>query len=197
MTSDNDKSAESLASGITDTIKEYLNVVESTGTSLASEVKQLFDDLTVKVTEVAGSVTETTVSMAEKVTVKEPAELIRSLLEEVKHASEVSIQVIGERFDDLRNRVEDSGESVPKTKAATKKKTARKKTASKKKAVAKKKAVVKKRSAAKKKVVKKQVAKKKVVKKKVAKKQTSKKSPAPKKQATRKKAVSKRVSKKQ
>ena len=190
---------ESPAAGITGTIRGFIDEVEQTSTSLASEVKQHFDDLTERVSHVVNNAAETTVSMAEKVTVKDPAELIRGLLEEIKQASEVSIQVIGDRFDDLANRAKSAGEEMP-VKKASKKKAAKKKVAKKK--VAKKK--VAKKTVAKmkvtmKKVAKKQVAKKQVAKKKVVKKAAGKKRAAPKKKAStrNKKATLKRkVSKK-
>ncbi len=161
MKSDKKKSSEETpgepAAGITGTIKGFIEEVENTSSSLASDVKQHFDDLTVRVSDVVSSAAETTVSMAEKVTVKDPAELLRGLLQEIKQASEVSIKVIGDRFDELVHRAKDSAEETPKKKVskkrATKKKTAKKKVA--KKAVAKK--------TAKKKVVKKTASKKKAV----------------------------------
>jgi len=152
---------------IKDTLKGYVDEVENTSSTLAAEVKQLFDELTEKVSEVASSAAETTVSMAEKVTVRDPADLIKGLLEEVKQAGEISIKAIGDRFDELRQNVLSSAEESPQGK--TKKKAAKKKAAKKK--AAKKKAAKKK--VAKKKVAKKKVAKKKVVKKSVTKKKTA------------------------
>ena len=108
---------------------------------------------------------ETTVAVAEKVTVKEPAELIRGLLEDVKDAGEASIKTITERFEALRSHAEESVTSFGEKKAA-KKKAAKKKTAKKK--AAKKK--VAKKKAARKKEAKKKVARKKAAKKKVARK---------------------------
>lgn len=179
------ESVENPDGGIKGTIKGFMSEVENTGASLASEVKQLFDDLTDKVSEVAGSAAETTVSMAEKVGVKDPSDLIRSLLEEVKQASEVSIQAISDRFEGLRDHVknsaEDSTEKTAGKKRVTKKKTAKKKVTKKaqpKKKVAKKTAAKKtaiKKAATKKKVAKKTLAKKKVVKKKVTKRKAVKK----------------------
>lgn len=178
------------AAGITDSIKGFIEEVENTSSSLASEVKQHFDDLTVRVSDVVSSAAETTVSMAEKVTVKDPADLIRGLLEEIKQASEVSIKVIGDRFDELAHRAKGTTDEAPEKKAKKKsaKKAAAKKTA--KKAAAKKKA-------AKKKVVKKAASKKKAVaKKKVVKKATSKKRQVAKKAAARKKVVKKAATRK-
>jgi len=137
------KSASS-AGGISDTIKGFAHEVEETSASLASEVKQHFDDLTLRVSNVVSSAAETTVSMAEKVTVKDPADLLRGLLDEIKQASEVSIDVIKNRFDELRNKAKDEVAEAPSKPA--------------------------KKKVAKKKVAKKKVAKKKVAKKKVAKK---------------------------
>lgn len=175
----NEETSESAAAGITDSIKGFIEEVEQTSSSLASEVKQHFDDLTVRVSEVVGSAAETTVSMAEKVTVKDPADLIRGLLEEIKQASEVSIKVIGARFDELAHRAKSSSEESPKKKAS-KKRVAKKKTAKKK---------VVKKAAAKTKATAKKVAKKKVVKKPVAKKAASKKKTAAKKPVARKKTA--------
>ena len=179
----NEESSESPAAGITATIKGFIDEVENTSSSLASEVKQHFDDLTVRVSDVVSSAAETTVSMAEKVTVKDPADLLRGLLEEIKQASEISIEVIGNRFDELVHRAKSSEEEPQKK--ASKKRAAKKKTA--KKAAAKKK--VAKKKVAKKKVAKKSVAKKKVAKKKVVKKAATKKKSPAKKTVVRKKAA--------
>jgi hypothetical protein len=177
--------SESPAAGITDTIKGFIEEVENTSSSLASDVKQHFDDLTLRVSDVVSSAAETTVSMAEKVTVKDPAELLRGLLHEIKEVSEVSIKVIGDRFDELAHRAKGSTEEEPKKKAS-KKRVAKKKTAKKKVA---KKAVAKR--TAKKKVAKKAVAKK-TAKKKVVKKAASKRKAVAKKTVARKKTVSKK-----
>jgi len=194
MKSDKKKSSETTpgesAAGITGTIKGFIDEVENTSSSLASDVKQHFDDLTVRVSDAVSSAAETTVSMAEKVTVKDPAELLRGLLQEIKQASEVSIKVIGDRFDELAHRAKDSAEETPKKKVS-KKRAAKKKTAKNKVA---KKAVAKK--TAKKKVVKKTASKKKTVarKKTVSKKKTAaKKTPARKKTASKKKTVAKKT----
>jgi len=145
---------------IKDTARGFVDEAEKTGTALVAEVRELFDDLAKKVASVASTAAETTVSMAEKVTIKEPAELVRGLLDEVKDAGEASLQTIGKGFDELRDRVLSSGD-----KASSGKKD--KKATKKKKAVAKKKA-------AKKKVVKKKAAKKKTaVRKKAAAVKTS------------------------
>jgi len=199
MKSDKKKSSEENveepAAGITGAIRGFVEEVENTSSSLASDVKQHFDDLTVRVSDVVSSAAETTVSMAEKVTVKDPAELLRGLLQEIKEASEISIKVIGDRFDELVHRAKDSAEETPKKKVtkkrATKKKTAKKKTA--KKAVVKKtakKKVVKKTASRKKAVAKKTVAKKKTVSKK---KRVAKKTPARKRAASKKKTVAKKT----
>jgi predicted DNA-binding protein len=150
---------------IRDAIKGFVSEVENTSISLASEVKQRFDDLAEKVSDVAGGVAETTASVAGKVNVKDPADLIRGLLEEVKEASEISMKVIGDRFEDLRHHALSSTDETPARKKASKKKTAKKKAAKKKvvkKAAAKKKAAPRKKAAGKK-VVKKSAAKKKTV----------------------------------
>ena len=186
------KASESSADGIKGTIKGFIEEVENTSVSLASEVKQHFDDLTERVSDVVGNAAETTVSMAEKVTVKDPAELIKGLLDEIKHASEVSIQVIGDRFEELRHNVLSTDEKKPRKKAA-KKRGAKKKTVKKKTA----KKVASKKKAAKKKVVRKAVAKKAVAKKKAAKTKVSKKAGAKKtvskkKTATKKKTTAKK-----
>jgi len=191
-----EETTEGPAAGITGTIKGFIEEVENTSSSLASEVRQHFDDLTVRVSDVVSSAAETTASMAEKVTVKDPADLIRGLLEEIKQASEVSIKVIGDRFDELAHRAKSTADEAPKKKA--KKKDAKKKGAKKKaaKKTAKKTTAAKKKSA-KKKVLKKAaskkkaVAKKKVTRKKVVKKTTSKKRPVAKKTAAKKKVVKK------
>ena len=142
------------------TAKGFLNEVEKHGTALAGDVKGVFDGLTEKVSSLASSAAESTAAVAEKVTIKDPAELLRGLLEDVREAGEASVKTIGERFDALRSHAEDSVSTVGVKKAAKKK-------------------------AAKKKAAKKKVAKKKVAKKKAAKKKAAKKKAA-KKKATRK-----------
>jgi hypothetical protein len=125
------------------TAKGFMNEVEKHGSALAGEVKEVFDGLTAKVSSLASSAAESTVAVAEKVTIKEPAELLRGLLEDVREAGEASVKTIGERFDALRSHAEETvsaagGKKAAKKKAA-KKKAAKKKAAKKK--AAKKKAV--------------------------------------------------------
>lgn len=192
------------ANKLKEAISRFIEEAENTGTSLASEVKQLFDDLTEKISGIAASAAETTVSMAEKVAVKDPAELMRNLLEEVRQAGEVSLQAIGEQFDELRQRVAQvsSGEAAPKTvkkrvvkKKAAPKKSVPKKTAAKKKVAKKtpvKKATVKK-TAAKKAPIKKRSVSKKTAKKSAVKKAPVKK-PAARKTSARKKVANKPIS---
>ena len=192
-----EETIEGAAAGITGSIKGFIEEVENTSSSLASEVKQHFDDLTVRVSDVVSSAAETTVSMAEKVTVKDPADLLRGLLEEIKQASEVSIKVIGDRFDELANRAKTATDEAPKKKAkkkTAKKKAAKKKVAKKKAAKKKvvKKAASKKKAVTKKKAAKKKIAKKKVVKKAVAEKKTVKKTASRKKTVARKKTAGKK-----
>ncbi len=139
---------------IAEAAKGFVDEAEKTGTALVGEVRALFDDLASKVASVASSAADTTATMAEKVTIKEPAELARGLLEDVKSASEASLQTIGKGFDELRDRVLSSTGKSASGKSKDKKATKKKKTAAKKK------------------TVKKKVAKKKVAKKKVAKKKT-------------------------
>ena len=75
------KTAKGTASSLKDTAAGFLDEVEKHGSALAGDVRQLFDTLSEKVSGLASSAAETTVAVAEKVTVKEPAELIRGLLE--------------------------------------------------------------------------------------------------------------------
>jgi len=175
------KAAKGTAGSLKDTAAGFLDEVEKHGSALAGDVKQLFDTLTDKVSGLASTAAETTVAVAEKVTVKEPAELLRGLLEDVKDAGEASIKTIAERFEALSSHAEKSVSGFG-GKAGAKKKVAKKKVAKKK--VAKKK--VAKKKVAKKKVAKKKVAKKKVAKKKVAKKKVAKKKAAKKKAARKK-----------
>ncbi len=140
-----------------ETAKGFLDEAEKTGTALLGEVKELFDELANKVADVAGSAAETTASVAEKVTIKEPAELARGLLADVKDAGEASLRTIGKGFDELRDRVLSSSEKASSGKSKDKKTTRKKKTAAKKKATKKKVAKTKKK-----------VAKKKAAKKKAA-----------------------------
>ncbi len=134
---------------IAEAAKGFVDEAEKTGTALVGEVRELFDDLAKKVADVASSAADTTASMAEKVTIKEPAELVRGLLEDVKNASEASLKTIGNGFDELRDRVLTSTGKAASGKAKEKKATKKKKTASKKKAAKKK--VAKKKTAARKK----------------------------------------------
>jgi adenylate kinase len=155
--------AKSATRSFKETAAGFLDEVEKHGSMLAGEVKELFDTLTEKVSDMASAAAETTAAVAEKVTIKEPAELLRGLMEDVKEAGEASIKTITERFEALRSQAEKSVSAAGKKKVA-KKKAAKKKAAKKK--AAKKKAAKKK--AAKKKVAKKKAAKKKAAKKKVA-----------------------------
>ena len=175
------KTEKGTASSLKNSAAGFLDEVEKHGSALAGDVRQLFDSLSEKVSGLASAAAETTVAVAEKVTVKEPAELIRGLLEDVKDAGEASIKTITERFEALRSHAEESVTSFGEKKAA-KKKAAKKKAAKKKVA---KKAVTKKK-VAKKKVAKKKVAKKKVAKKNVAKKKVDRKKAAKKKVARKK-----------
>jgi flagellar hook-basal body complex protein FliE len=183
--------------GITGTIKGFITEVEDTSASLASDMKQHFDDLTMRVSEVVSSAAETTVSMAEKVTVRDPADLLRGLLEEIKHASEVSAEVIKGRFDDLAKKAEKETEEAPKSKSkkkAAKKGTRKKKPIQKaKKKVAKKKKVAAKKASAKKTASKKRPAMKKSPSKRPAgRKKAAAKKTASKKTASKKKSISKK-----
>ncbi|MEN8762290.1 MAG: hypothetical protein ABF290_07630 [Thiogranum sp.] len=169
------KTAKGTASSLKETAAGYLDEVEKHGSALAGDVRQLFDTLTDKVSGLASTAAETTVAVAEKVTVKEPAELLRGVLEDVREASEVSLKTITDSFEALRSHAEKSvsaigGKAVVEEKVA--KKTVAKKKVAKKK-VAKK--TVAKKKVAKKKVAKKAVAKKKVAKKKVARKKVARK----------------------
>ena len=190
-----DKTASpSSEAGITGSIKGFITEVEETSASLASDMKQHFDDLTMRVSEVVSSAAETTASMAEKVTVKDPADLLRGLLEEIKQASEVSAEVIKGRFDDLTKKAKQETEEAPKGKSKTKK--AAKKGTKKKKPgqKTKKKVATKKRSAAKKSSAKKTASKKRPAMKKSASKKAAGKKKATAKKTPAKKAASKKKS---
>ena len=132
---------------IKDTAKGFVDEAEKTGAALVGEVKELFDDLAKKVASTANAAAETTVSMAEKVAIKEPAELARGLLEHVKDASEASLRTIAKGFDELRDHALSSSDKASSGKSKGKKATKKKKAAAKKK-VAKKKAAVRKEAAA-------------------------------------------------
>ncbi len=173
------KKAKGAGQGIKGTAKGFVDEAEKTASALVGDVKELFDNLAQKVAGVASTAADTTASMAGKVTIKDPAELVRGLLEDVKEASEASMRTIGKGFDELRDRVMSSSEKAPSGKAKAKKATAKKKASAKK--TVKKKATKK----ATKKAVKKTV-------KKVAKKKTARKVAA-KKAATRKTAARKKV----
>ena len=169
----------------------FLEEVEKTGKILLDEVKQLFDSLSDRVAGLAGTAAEATMTVAEKVT-KEPGELLKVVVSEVREAGEVSLQAIGDSFDLLKEKVVGS----PPT-AAPRKKRAQKKTA--RKSAGKKKAAVKRRATTQKKVAVKgrPVAKKKALTSKkrvsVKKKAASKKKVAAKKQTARKKKVARRA----
>ena len=186
-----DKTAKGAGQGIRDTAMGFVDEAEKTGAALVGEVKELFDNLTHKVAGVASAAADTTASMAGKVTIKEPAELVRGLLEDVKDASEASLRMIGKGFDELRDSVLSSSGKASSGTAKGKKATVKKAASAKKKAA--KKATSKTTQRAAKKVVKKTTKKaakktaKKAAKKKTAKKSTAKKV-ATKKTAARKKA---------
>ena len=177
------KEAKVAGKGIKGTAKGFVEEAEKTGAALVDEVKELFDNLAHKVAGVAGAAADTTASVAGKVSIKDPAELIRGLLEDVKEAGETSMRMIGKGFDELRDKVISSSEKAPSTKAKAKKKTV-KKTSSAKKRVTKKVAKKTTKKAAKKTA-------KKVVKKKVAKKSSVKKVAARKTAARKKASLSK------
>jgi hypothetical protein len=96
-----EKATRSVADAATDLIGE----VERTAETLTTEVKQLFDSLTEKVAATASAAAETTASVAGKVGVKDPSQLIRGLLGEVKAAGETSLNVISEGFNTLRRQL--------------------------------------------------------------------------------------------
>jgi hypothetical protein len=180
----------------------FVEEVEKAGSGLIGEVKQLFDDLSGKLSRVAEAAVDTTSVVAQKVG-KEPAHYIGGLLREVHEAGEASVKAIGESFDALRDRVMSRAEEQPMSeavegtakKAATRaservdvqakkaeerpaarkpaKKTATKKTATKKKTTAKKQTTTKKTT----------------TKKAATKKATSKKKATGKKKVTSKKAA--------
>jgi hypothetical protein len=145
----------------------FLNEVEKTANSIIDEVKELFENLSGKVSDVASSAADATASMAEKVST-EPAEKLKDLMQDVKEVGEASVKTIGERFDGLKDYIltsvpqtgAEKGKKVAKkaaakkkvAKKASKKKAAAKKKASRKKAAAKKKVSAKKKTASKKKV---------------------------------------------
>jgi hypothetical protein len=89
---------------------------EKTAASLGDEIKRLFDSLAKKAAHVATAAAETTASVTEKVAIKEPANLARSLLREIKTAGERSLQVIGDGFDGLRRRVSAESEEADRNK---------------------------------------------------------------------------------
>ncbi len=177
------KKAKGAGQGIKGTAKGFVDEAEKTASALVGDVKELFDNLAQKVAGVASTAADTTASMAGKVTIKDPAELVRGLLEDVKEASEASMRTIGKGFDELRDRVMSSSEKAPSGKAKAKKATAKKKASAKK--TVKKKATKKTTKKATKKAAKKTV--KKVAKKKAARKVAAKKA------ATRKTAARKKV----
>jgi len=198
-----EKPSESPAAGLKDTIKGYVQEVENTSESLASEVKQHFDDLTERVSSLVSGAAETTVSMAEKVTIKDPAQLIKGLLEEIKQVSEVSLKVISDRFDELRHRALSSTDETDTVRKTAKKKPATRKKVAAKKAGAKKKVAARKKVVTKKKVVRKAAGKKKAAarkttasKKKTAARKTTasgKKTVARKKTAAKKKVTARKT----
>ena len=62
-----EKAEQGIGDSIADTATEFIGEVEKAGEALVTEVKQLFDGLTDKVTDVANTAAETTVSVAGKV----------------------------------------------------------------------------------------------------------------------------------
>jgi hypothetical protein len=160
--------------------KGLLEEIEKTAEYLVGEVKALFDSLTEKVSGVAGAAAETTAAVAEKVAIKEPAHLIRGLIEDVRQAGETSLGVIADGFEGLRRRLVSSEEPPAAEAVAPKKKAAAKKAAAKKTAT--KKATTKKAAA------KKATTKKATTKKAVAKKVAAEAAPPAEKTVARKKA---------
>ncbi len=179
---ENKKVSKDAGGSITDTATEFLGEVEKSGEALVADVKQLFDGLTEKVTEVASIAAETTVSVADKVT-KEPAELLRGLVNDVAEASETSLQAIGEHFDELRKQL--LGSDDAKTAKSQKNKENKKNVEKAEKSVAEEEVVTK--DVAPKKAVKKTAAKKRAATKK--KSTVAKDAPAAKKVTARKKTT--------
>lgn len=183
------------SSELRDAAMRFLGEVEKSGETLATEVKIFFEQVTDQVIDVASTAAKKTASVTEKVAGTDPGEHLSRVMNEVKEAGELSMRVIGEGVDALREHILDLASSAadkPKkggvrepaaNKKARTKKTDKKQAASRKAAAKKtrKKQAVKKQRGAKKttkkrvvkKVIKKPTAKKKVATKKVAKKKAS------------------------
>ena len=114
------KTAKGAASSLKDTTAGFLDEVGEHGNALAGDVRQLFDTLTDKVTGLANTAAETSVAVAEKAIVKEPVDLLRGLLEDVREAGEASIKTIAERFEAMRSHAEKSVSAVGEKKVADK-----------------------------------------------------------------------------
>jgi len=102
---DKSSSKEKATRSVAKTATDLIGDVERTAEALAKEVKQLFDNLSEKVAATASAAAETTASVADKVVAKDPSQLIRGLLGEVKAAGETSLTVISERFNALRRQL--------------------------------------------------------------------------------------------
>ncbi len=135
--------------------RDLANEVEKAGESLLKEIKEGFAAITDKVTVAARSAAEgiadTTSTMADKMASAQTSQQIKSALDQVESVAERVVNVLGERFETLKNRVIAATKPVKRKAAAPAKKATKKKTAAKKaspKTAAKKKAA-KKKSAAK------------------------------------------------
>ena len=90
-----------------------LDELEKTASAVVGEVRQVIGNVTDRISDTVGSATE------------KPAEMIKLVLSEVIEIGESSLEVIGSKFEDLR-------EHILSTEKAASKKTAAKKTAAKK-----------------------------------------------------------------
>ena len=158
-----------------DSIHEHaphlIKEAEKVASSVIGQVRQLFDNLTHRVSSGPHADAAAEESSRGAVGGQEAS----GLLDHVREAGEASIRAIGDGFDVVRRRIGERVAASPTPKqgggknegVAKKKPTAKKKAAAKKKPVGKKKAVAKKKAAAKKKPVarKKAAAKKKPAKK--------------------------------
>ena len=158
------QSSAKTASAIKNVTSGILEEVEQTSNAVAGEVKAMFEGIVEKVTDVAASAAQTTASVADKVSIKDPTQLFWHLVDEIKDAGEASIRVIGDQFEALRDHVSSSTKPSPGSAAITKKKSAakkkvtiKKKTAIKRKPTQKKKAAERKKTGVRKSGVKKKI----------------------------------------
>ena len=99
---ENKKASKGIGDSITDTAADFIGEVEKAGETLAAEIKHLFDGLTDKVSDVANTAAETTVSVAGKVS------------DAANAAAETAISVAGKVSDAAGSAAESTSSAAGK-----------------------------------------------------------------------------------